>query len=176
MDIYSLIKLVGGLAFFLYGMNVMSDGLEKSSDGKIEKYLGTITKNKFFALIFGALLTIAVQSSSAVTVMLVGLVNSGMLQFGQTIGVLMGSNIGTTVTAWITNLAFMEGGGNFFLWLFDTDTLAPIVDDTRKKLEGIAKSDEDVLSYIAFPNLAEKFFEERKAKEENEVTYTIVEA
>lgn len=108
MDIYSLIQLVGGLAFFLYGMNVMSDGLEKSSDGKIEKYLGAITKNKFFALIFGALLTIAVQSSSAVTVMLVGLVNSGMLEFGQTIGVLMGSNIGTTLTAWILSLAGID--------------------------------------------------------------------
>lgn len=108
MDIYSLIKLVGGLAFFLYGMNVMSDGLEKCSDGKIEKYLGVITKNKFFALIFGAVLTIAVQSSSAVTVMLVGLVNSGMLQFGQTIGVLMGSNIGTTLTAWILSLAGID--------------------------------------------------------------------
>ena len=108
MDIYSLIKLAGGLAFFLYGMNVMSDGLEKSSDGKIEKYLGVITKNKFFALIFGAILTIAVQSSSAVTVMLVGLVNSGMLQFGQTIGVMMGSNIGTTLTAWILSLAGID--------------------------------------------------------------------
>lgn len=108
MDIYSLIKLVGGLAFFLYGMKVMSDGLEKSSDGKIEKYLGVITKNKFFALTFGAFLTIAVQSSSAVTVMLVGLVNSGMLQFGQTIGVLMGSNIGTTLTAWILSLAGID--------------------------------------------------------------------
>ena len=108
MDIYSIIKLVGGLAFFLYGMNVMSDGLEKSSDGKIEKYLGAITKNKFFALIFGAILTIAVQSSSAVTVMLVGLVNSGMLEFGQTIGVLMGSNIGTTLTAWILSLAGID--------------------------------------------------------------------
>ena len=108
MDIYSVIKLVGGLAFFLYGMKVMSDGLEKSSDGKIEKYLGAITKNKFFALIFGAVLTIAVQSSSAVTVMLVGLVNSGMLEFGQTIGVLMGSNIGTTLTAWILSLAGID--------------------------------------------------------------------
>ena len=108
MDIYSLIKLVGGLAFFLYGMKVMSDGLEKSSDGKIEKYLGKITQNKFFALLFGAVMTIAVQSSSAVTVMLVGLVNSGMLEFGQTIGVLMGSNIGTTLTAWILSLAGID--------------------------------------------------------------------
>lgn len=125
MDIYSLIKLVGGLAFFLYGMNVMSDGLEKSSDGKIEKYLGTITKNKFFALIFGALLTIAVQSSSAVTVMLVGLVNSGMLEFGQTIGVLMGSNIGTTLTAWILSLAGIDSD---ILWvnLLKPANFAPI--------------------------------------------------
>ena len=114
MDIYSIIKLVGGLAFFLYGMKVMSDGLEKSSDGKIEKYLGKITQNKFFALVFGAVLTIAVQSSSAVTVMLVGLVNSGMLEFGQTIGVLMGSNIGTTLTAWILSLAGIDSD---VLWI-----------------------------------------------------------
>ena len=87
MDIFSVIKLLGGLAFFLYGMNVMSDGLEKSSDGTIEKYLGMVTKNKLFAMLFGAVMTIAVQSSSAVTVMLVGLVNSGIIEFGQTIGV-----------------------------------------------------------------------------------------
>lgn len=108
MDIYSVIKLVGGLAFFLYGMKVMSEGLEKSSNGKIDKYLKSITKNKFVALIFGAVMTIAVQSSSAVTVMLVGLVNSGIMEFGQTIGVLMGSNIGTTLTAWILSLAGIE--------------------------------------------------------------------
>ena len=125
MDIYSVIKLVGGLAFFLYGMTVMSDGLEKSSDGTIEKYLGSITKNKFFALIFGALMTIAVQSSSAVTVMLVGLVNSGMLEFGQTIGVLMGSNIGTTLTAWILSLAGIDSD---VIWinLLKPSNFAPI--------------------------------------------------
>lgn len=108
MDIYSVIKLLGGLAFFLYGMKVLSDGLEKSSNGKIDKYLNAITKNRFLALIFGAVMTIAVQSSSAVTVMLVGLVNSGLMQFGQTIGVLMGSNIGTTLTAWILSLAGID--------------------------------------------------------------------
>ena len=125
MDIYSVIKLVGGLAFFLYGMNVMSDGLEKSSDGKIEQYLGAITKNKFFALLFGAILTIAVQSSSAVTVMLVGLVNSGMLEFGQTIGVLMGSNVGTTLTAWILSLAGIDSD---IVWinLLKPSNFAPI--------------------------------------------------
>ena len=125
MDIYSVIKLVGGLAFFLYGMKVMSDGLEKSSDGKIEKYLDIITQNKFFALIFGAVMTIAVQSSSAVTVMLVGLVNSGMLEFGQTIGVLMGSNIGTTLTAWILSLAGIDSD---IVWvnLLKPSNFAPI--------------------------------------------------
>lgn len=114
MDIYSVIKLLGGLAFFLYGMKVMSDGLEKSSNGKIDKYLHAITKNRFLALVFGAVMTIAVQSSSAVTVMLVGLVNAGILEFGQTIGVLMGSNIGTTLTAWILSLAGIDSD---VIWL-----------------------------------------------------------
>lgn len=125
MDIFSIIKLVGGLAFFLYGMKVMSDGLEKSSNGKIDKYLKAITKNRFLALIFGAVMTIAVQSSSAVTVMLVGLVNSGIMQFGQTIGVLMGSNIGTTLTAWILSLAGIESDG-LLLNLLKPKNFAPI--------------------------------------------------
>ena len=125
MDIYSIIKLLGGLAFFLYGMNVMSDGLEKSSDGTIEKYLGIITKNKFSALLFGAVMTIAVQSSSAVTVMLVGLVNSGIVEFGQTIGVLMGSNIGTTLTAWILSLAGIDSDV-VWLNLLKPSNFAPI--------------------------------------------------
>ena len=126
MDIYSVIKLVGGLAFFLYGMKVMSDGLEKSSGGKIEKYLGMVTKNRFLALTFGAVLTIAVQSSSAVTVMLVGLVNSGMIEFGQTIGVLMGSNIGTTLTAWILSLAGIDSD---IIWinLLKPSNFAPLI-------------------------------------------------
>ena len=125
MTIYNVITLVGGLAFFLYGMNVMSDGLEKSSNGKIDKYLKSVTKNRFFALMFGAILTIAVQSSSAVTVMLVGLVNSGIMQFGQTIGVLMGSNIGTTLTAWILSLAGIESEG-IILNLLKPKNFAPI--------------------------------------------------
>ncbi len=108
VDIFSFIALLGGLAFFLYGMNIMSDGLEKSTNGKLNKYLSLVTKNKFLALLFGAGMTIAVQSSSAVTVMLVGLVNSGILEFQQTIGVLMGSNIGTTFTAWILSLAGID--------------------------------------------------------------------
>jgi len=108
MNIFSVITLLGGLAFFLYGMNVMSDGLEKSANGKLDKSLKKVTHNRFLAMLFGAAMTIAVQSSSAVTVMLVGLVNAGILEFGQTIGVLMGSNIGTTLTAWILSLAGIE--------------------------------------------------------------------
>lgn len=106
-----IIELLGGLAFFLYGMNVMSSGLEKMAKGKLEKTLIKVTSKKFLALVFGAAITVAIQSSSALTVMLVGLVNSGLLNFGQTIGVLMGSNIGTTLTAWILSLAGIEGGG-----------------------------------------------------------------
>lgn len=105
MDIFSVITLFGGLAFFLYGMNVMSDGLEKSAGGKLESSLTKVTNNRFTAIFFGAVLTVAVQSSSAVTVMLVGLVNSGILEFSQTLGVMMGSNIGTTLTAWILSLS-----------------------------------------------------------------------
>ncbi len=111
--VFAIIELLGGLAFFLYGMNVMSSGLEKMAKGKLEKTLIKVTENKFLALIFGAAITIAIQSSSALTVMLVGLVNSGLLHFGQTIGVLMGSNIGTTLTAWILSLAGIEGDSLF---------------------------------------------------------------
>ncbi|MBR6548462.1 MAG: Na/Pi cotransporter family protein [Clostridia bacterium] len=96
--------LCGGLAFFLYGMNVMSSGLEKMSGGKLEGMLRKSTSNKLKSISLGAGITIAIQSSSAVTVMLVGLVNSGIMVLGQTIGVIMGSNIGTTLTAWILAL------------------------------------------------------------------------
>ncbi len=114
MDIFSIISLLGGLAFFLYGMKVMSDGLEKSANGKLTAHLNKITKNRYVAMLFGIGMTVAVQSSSAVTVMLVGLVNSGLLEFGQTIGVLMGSNVGTTLTAWILSLAGIDSD---VIWL-----------------------------------------------------------
>ncbi|MBO5725664.1 MAG: Na/Pi cotransporter family protein [Clostridia bacterium] len=112
--VLSFIALFGGLAFFLYGMNVMSHGLETMAKGKLERSLKKAASNKFLALFVGAGITIAIQSSSALTVMLVGLVNSGLLEFGQTIGVLMGSNIGTTLTAWILSLAGIDGDT---LWL-----------------------------------------------------------
>ena len=101
MDIFSVILLLGGLAFFLYGMTVMSSGLERLAGSKLEVLLKKMTSNKLKSLLLGAGITIAIQSSSAMTVMLVGLVNSGIMELGQTIGLIMGSNIGTTLTAWI---------------------------------------------------------------------------
>jgi phosphate:Na+ symporter len=105
MDVFSVIGLIGGLAFFLFGMTLLSGSLEKMTGSKLEKMLKKATNNPFKGLLFGMIITIAIQSSSAMTVMLVGFVNSGIMELGQTIGVIMGSNIGTTLTAWILSLA-----------------------------------------------------------------------
>lgn len=126
MDIFSIFTLFGGLAFFLYGMNTMSSGLEKMTGGKLEKALKKLTSNKFKALILGAGITIAIQSSSAMTVMLVGFVNSGIMELGQTIGVIMGSNIGTTLTAWILSLAGVKSN-NFFIKLLNPESFSPCI-------------------------------------------------
>lgn len=125
MDIFSVIALLGGLAFFLYGMHVMSGGLEKISGGKLESILRQMTSNPFKSLLLGAGITVAIQSSSAMTVMLVGLVNSGIMQLGQTIGVIMGSNIGTTLTAWLLSLT---GINSDIVWmkLLKPENFAPI--------------------------------------------------
>lgn len=125
MDIFSIFTLCGGLAFFLYGMQVMSGGLENVAGGKLEKLLREMTSNPVKSLALGAGITIAIQSSSALTVMLVGLVNSGIMDLGQTIGVIMGSNIGTTLTAWILSLAGIESS-NFFLRLLKPESFSPI--------------------------------------------------
>ncbi|MBR2913953.1 MAG: Na/Pi cotransporter family protein, partial [Oscillospiraceae bacterium] len=106
--VLALVIVAGGLAFFLYGMHIMSSGLEKMAGGKLEQALKKMTSNPFKSLALGAGITVALQSSSALTVMLVGLVNCGVMQIGQTIGVIMGSNIGTTFTAWL--LSLMEVG------------------------------------------------------------------
>ena len=98
MDIFSIITLFGGLALFLYGMSVMSSGLEKLASGKLETILYDMTSSKVKSLLLGAGVTAVIQSSSAVTVMLVGLVNSGIMSTEQTVGAIMGSNIGTTIT------------------------------------------------------------------------------
>ena len=112
MDVLiKVLELVGGLAFFLYGMNVMSGGLGKVAGGKLENSLQRMTSNPITAMGLGAGITIAIQSSSAMTVMLVGLVNSGIMHFEQTINFIMGSNIGTTVTNWITSLSGLDANG-----------------------------------------------------------------
>ncbi len=108
MDIFSVITLVGGLAFFLYGMHVLSAGLERMAGGRLESRRKKMTSSRLKSLLLGAGITAAIQSSSAVTVMLVGLVNSGIMTIGQSIGVIMGSNIGTTMTAWILTLVGVE--------------------------------------------------------------------
>lgn len=126
MDIFSLFTLCGGLAFFLYGITVMSSGLEKIAGGKLEKILRQMTANPIKALVFGAGVTAAVQSSSAVTVMLVGLVNSGIMKLSQAIGVIMGSNIGTTITAWILSLSGIQST-NFFIRLLKPESFSPIL-------------------------------------------------
>ena len=126
MDIFSVFTLAGGLAFFLYGMKVMSSGLEKMVGGKLEKILGAMTSNKAKSLALGAAVTVAIQSSSALTVMLVGLVNSGVMQFSQTIGVIMGSNIGTTLTPWILSAAGIQSD-NLLLRMLKPESFSPLL-------------------------------------------------
>lgn len=126
MDVFSLFTLFGGLAFFLYGMSVMSSGLEKMAGGRLEQLLRQMTDNPFKSLLLGAGITIAIQSSSALTVMLVGLVNSGIMELSQTVGVIMGSNIGTTLTAWILSLSGIESD-NFWLRLLKPESFSPIM-------------------------------------------------
>ena len=124
--IFAIIGLLGGVAFFLYGMNVMSSGLEKMSGGGLERALGKMTSNPLKGLLLGAGITVAIQSSSALTVMLVGLVNSSVMQFQQTVSVIMGSNVGTTLTAWLTSLVGSGTGANLLLDLIKPSSFAPV--------------------------------------------------
>ena len=126
MDIFSLLTLCGGLAFFLFGMSTMSKSLEKMAGGKLERTLKNMTDKPLKSLLLGAGITIAIQSSSAMTVMLVGLVNSGVMELGQTIGVIMGSNIGTTLTAWILSLTGIESE-SVFVNLLKPENFSPVI-------------------------------------------------
>ncbi len=107
--ILNILKLLGGLGMFLFGMNVMGDGLEKRGGGSLKSILENLTSNRFKGVALGALVTAVIQSSSATTVMVVGFVNSGLMTLSQSIGVIMGANIGTTITAWLLSLAGIEG-------------------------------------------------------------------
>ena len=126
MNIFSICTLCGGLAFFLFGMHIMSQSLEKIAGGKLESTLKKMTSNPFKSLALGAGITIAVQSSSAMTVMLVGLVNSGIMQLEQTVGAVMGSNIGTTLTAWLLSTAGIKSD-NILISMLKPENFAPIV-------------------------------------------------
>lgn len=127
MDIWTMvITLLGGLAFFLFGMHVMSSGLERLAGGRLEQILKKMTSNAFKSFLLGLGITVAVQPSSAVTVMLVGLVNSGLMEIGQTIGVIMGSNIGTTLTSWLLSLSGIKSG-NPIINLLNPSNLSPII-------------------------------------------------
>ncbi len=124
--IFSIISLAGGLALFLFGMHTMSAGLEKTAGGKMEQLLRTLTSGKIRGFLLGAGVTAVIQSSTAVTVMLVGLVNAGTLTLSGAIGVVMGSNVGTTITAWILSLSGVHGD-SFLLRLLQPSGFAPII-------------------------------------------------
>ncbi len=126
MTVFNIFTLLGGLAFFLFGMSTMSNGLERVAGGKLESILKKMTDKPLKGLVLGAGITAVIQSSSAVTVMLVGLVNSGIMQLGQSIGVIMGSNIGTTVTSWVLSLAGIESD-NFWVSILKPANFSPLI-------------------------------------------------
>ena len=108
MGIADIISLLGGLAFFLFGMTLLGDGLKKVAGSKLETILGKLTSNPIKGVLLGALVTAVIQSSSATTVMVVGFVNSGIMQLSNAVGIIMGANIGTTATGWVLTLANVE--------------------------------------------------------------------
>ncbi len=126
MDIFSIFSLLGGLALFLYGMDFMGDSLKKLSGGQLENILGKLTSNRFKGFLLGFVVTAVIQSSSATTVMLVGFVNSGIMHLSQTISIIMGANIGTTVTSWILSLTGLSGE-SFFVRILKPSSFTPIL-------------------------------------------------
>lgn len=126
MTVFNLFYLLGGLALFLYGMNAMGESLEKLSGGKLQKTLEKMTSGLFKGILLGAAVTAVIQSSSATTVMVVGFVNSGIIQLGQAVGIIMGANIGTTVTAWLISLTGLQGD-NIFIQLLKPANFSPIL-------------------------------------------------
>ena len=126
MDIFGVLNLIGGLALFLFGMSTMGDGLVLLSGGRLEKILEKLTKKKSMAVLLGLLVTAVIQSSSATTVMVVGFVNSGIMNLTQAVGIIMGANIGTTVTSWLLSLTGIEGS-NLFLKLLKPSSFSPVL-------------------------------------------------
>ena len=126
MNFFNVLTMIGGLALFLYGMNVMGDGLAKVSGGKLEGILAKLTSNPVKAVLLGAGVTAVIQSSSATTVMVVGFVNSGLMKLHQAVGIIMGANVGTTVTSWILSLSGIESD-NFFVQLLKPTSFSPVL-------------------------------------------------
>ncbi len=124
--VFNIIALLGGLALFLFGMDVMGKALERQAGGKLQTILAKMSSNVFKGFLLGAAATAVIQSSSATTVMVVGFVNSGIMTLKQAVGVIMGSNVGTTITAWILSLSGLEGD-SFLIKLFKPSTLAPLI-------------------------------------------------
>ena len=126
MDIFSVLSLIGGLALFLCGMNTMGDGLVKLSGGKLEGILERLTSNRIMALLTGAMVTAVIQSSSESTVMVVGFVNSGIMQLGQAVGIIMGANVGTTITSWLLSLTGIQGT-SMVMQLLKPSSFSPVL-------------------------------------------------
>lgn len=126
MDIFGVLSLIGGLAIFLYGMDLLGEGLTGASGGKLEKILEKLTSSPVKAVLLGAGVTAVIQSSSATTVMVVGFVNSGIMKLSQAVGVIMGANIGTTITSWILSLTGIESS-NIFISLLKPTSFSPVL-------------------------------------------------
>lgn len=144
MDIFNFLNLIGGLALFLYGMSTLGNGLTNVAGGKLETILEKLTSKRIYAVLLGAGVTAVIQSSSATTVMIVGFVNSGIMQLKQAVGIIMGANIGTTVTSWLLSLTGIQGD-SIFIKLLKPTSFSPILaaigiiltmsskDDSKKK-------------------------------------------
>ena len=126
MDIFDVLTLIGGLCLFLFGMSIMGDALERRAGGSLKKLLARLTKNKLAGFLTGLGVTAVIQSSSATTVMVVGFVNSGIMSLRQSIGVIMGANIGTTVTAWILSLGGISSD-NIVMQLLKPTSFTPVL-------------------------------------------------
>lgn len=126
MDLFGVLTMVGGLSLFLYGMHVMGDALARLSGGKLEKVLERLTSKRIMAVLLGAGVTAVIQSSSATTVMVVGFVNSGIMKLNQAVGIIMGANVGTTITSWLLSLTGLQGD-NIFIKLLKPTSFTPIL-------------------------------------------------
>lgn len=126
MDIFSFLNMIGGLALFLYGMNAMGNGLSKMAGGRLESVLEKLTSKRIYAVVLGLAVTAVIQSSSATTVMVVGFVNSGIMQLSQAVGIIMGANVGTTITSWLLSLTDIEGS-TLWVKLLKPSSFSPIL-------------------------------------------------